>query len=582
MGTCLSQVDPDSESTGDFVQFGDRDEDGRPQRKRKCTDIFFLYFFGTFLAITCAFLIYCASIGDVNRILTGYDNCGNVCGEQNKRDGNDVGCVGLDMTSKPFMLERSNERICVTNCEQYGYDTIFGRCVPRAGGDVAKAKPFWQNLTEDINASKLEIFYMALISFALVCLTVMLMRYNTEPFIWSILVGGAVAMTLGCVAIWVLRSTATKREERDMLMSLGIFFTVLTVILLLCLLVMFKRIKLVVSLFKEASKAIGAIPHILLEPVATIAAFFISFVVIVYGGILIGSAGNLQMIHEGLYEYVPNKAVIFTGVIFTVGWIWMLYFFVGCQNMIVGGTISSWYFIRDKSRLASPILYATHNLLRYHLGTVAFGSFIMLIMQLIRMLIESLKRRAQNGCGLCLICCSCIFNILEEFVRYFSKLAFIVTSMHGVPFCKGGKNAMRLIVDNGLATIALNSVGSFILFFINLTIMLTTMLIGYYMMDKPGLHSVWGPLVVSTLIAFFMAYCVLSVYDTTLDTIFLCFCEDCEINDGLSRPYYMSAELMIFVENSKKALEQLEANKTQPKTEEPRDAWNSTTPAHPA
>lgn len=51
-------------------------------------------------------------------------------------------------------------------------------------------------------------------------------------------------------------------------MSLGIFFTVLTVILLLCLLVMFKRIKLVVSLFKEASKAIGAIPHILLEPVA--------------------------------------------------------------------------------------------------------------------------------------------------------------------------------------------------------------------------------------------------------------------------------------------------------------------------
>lgn len=89
-------------------------------------------------------------------------------------------------------------------------------------------------------------------------------------------------------------------------------------------------------------------------------------------------------------------------------------------------------------------------------------------------------------------------------------------AMHGVPFCKGGKNAMRLIVDNGLATIALNSVGSFILFFINLTIMLTTMLIGYYMMDKPGLHSVWGPLVVSTLIAFFMAYCVLSVYDVSI------------------------------------------------------------------
>lgn len=40
----------------------------------------------------------------------------------------------------------------------------------------------------------------------------------------------------------------------------------------------------------------------------------------------------------------------------------------------------------------------------------------------------------------------------------------------------------------------------------------------------------------------------------TVDTIFLCFCEDCETNDGISRPYYMSRGLMEFVQNSKKAL----------------------------
>lgn len=39
-----------------------------------------------------------------------------------------------------------------------------------------------------------------------------------------------------------------------------------------------------------------------------------------------------------------------------------------------------------------------------------------------------------------------------------------------------------------------------------------------------------------------------------IDTIFLCFCEDCEQNDGISRPYYMSKSLMSFVENSKKAM----------------------------
>lgn len=39
---------------------------------------------------------------------------------------------------------------------------------------------------------------------------------------------------------------------------------------------------------------------------------------------------------------------------------------------------------------------------------------------------------------------------------------------------------------------------------------------------------------------------------TTIDTIFICFCEDQSMNDGMSRPYYMSKDLMQFVENSKK------------------------------
>lgn len=47
----------------------------------------------------------------------------------------------------------------------------------------------------------------------------------------------------------------------------------------------------------------------------------------------------------------------------------------------------------------------------------------------------------------------------------------------------------------------------------------------------------------------------------TIDTIFICFCEDCERNDGISRPYYMSRGLMQFVQNSKKALEISEATK---------------------
>ncbi len=40
----------------------------------------------------------------------------------------------------------------------------------------------------------------------------------------------------------------------------------------------------------------------------------------------------------------------------------------------------------------------------------------------------------------------------------------------------------------------------------------------------------------------------------SIDTIFLCFCEDSERNDGITKPYYMSKGLTEFVANSSKAL----------------------------
>lgn len=45
----------------------------------------------------------------------------------------------------------------------------------------------------------------------------------------------------------------------------------------------------------------------------------------------------------------------------------------------------------------------------------------------------------------------------------------------------------------------------------------------------------------------------MTVYEMTLDTIFICFCEDCEQNDGMSRPYYMSKDLMEVMQELKQA-----------------------------
>ena len=50
----------------------------------------------------------------------------------------------------------------------------------------------------------------------------------------------------------------------------------------------------------------------------------------------------------------------------------------------------------------------------------------------------------------------------------------------------------------------------------------------------------WALVLVATLFSYLTAHCFIAVYGMAIDTIFLCFCEDCNRNDGINKPYFMS------------------------------------------
>jgi hypothetical protein len=59
--------------------------------------------------------------------------------------------------------------------------------------------------------------------------------------------------------------------------------------------------------------------------------------------------------------------------------------------------------------------------------------------------------------------------------------------------------------------------------------------------------QVWGiPLLLVAFFAFFVAHSFLSVFETVLDTLLLCFAVDLDTNDGSSeRPYFMDQEFLV-------------------------------------
>nr|CAD7256283.1 unnamed protein product [Timema shepardi] len=427
MGSCCSggdKVEPlagktelDSTATSKFV------EDVEKNKNRSCTDIFFLILlFGFIVSLGCL-IAYCGINGDPYRIINGYDKCGNICGRKNPRaDANKFPCYGEDQTKKKLLLVTEAEKIlfnyqnvnreCVEKCST-GYRKYLNRCVPEITSStkntvVSKTgiKDFFQEASEDINMSWKEILYLCIIAMTFCIVILILFRFLAGVMVWLVLVGVVIASIAGTIYLWI---TWKKKKEafsgsqvneevnqRTVITYLvaAIIATIITVIVLLVILVMRKRIALVITLFKEAGKAIQNMPFLLFEP------------------FLVTRWYNL------------------------FGLFWFTQFIMGCQHMVIAGAVSKWFFTRNKSSLDSPILKSFKNLVRYHLGTVAMGSLLIALVQMVRVVLTFVQNRLKgydNSVTRCLFkCCQCCLYLLEKFLKFFTRNAYIQTGLDDV------------------------------------------------------------------------------------------------------------------------------------------------------
>jgi solute carrier family 44 (choline transporter-like protein), member 1 len=78
------------------------------------------------------------------------------------------------------------------------------------------------------------------------------------------------------------------------------------------------------------------------------------------------------------------------GVISATRWVnlfaflWFIQFIYGCQDFIIAGAVSKWFFTRNKSKLNLPIVTTFAHLIRYHLGSISFGSILIAAVQFVR------------------------------------------------------------------------------------------------------------------------------------------------------------------------------------------------------
>ncbi|XP_034067963.1 choline transporter-like protein 1 isoform X1 [Gymnodraco acuticeps] len=474
---------------------------------------------------------------------------------------------------------------------------VFNRCTPVDISCYAKFSEavvtfvgdhsVLHRLIAGVAASKEIIIGLCVLALILSMILMLIIRYISALLVWiltSLVVLGSLAGT--SVLWWLyidhrLYGNATSshlreelREEgaelraegaelRDSGQALLVYAaaaTVFTIILLLLMLFMRKRVALTIALFHVAGKVFLHLPLLALQPCLTFLALLLFWSYWVLVLLFLGTSGNPEQNEDTtLTEFRLTGSLQYLTWYHAVGLVWITEFILACQQMTVAGAVVTYYFTRDKNRLpVAPILSSVLRLVRYHLGTVAKGAFIITLVKIPRlflMYIHNQLRGKENACARCLLkTCICCLWCLEKCLNYLNQNAYAATAINSTSFCTSARDAFVILVENALRVATINAIGDFVLFLGKVLIVTCTAFCGVLLLNAQRSYAEWLlPLVIVCLFSFLVAHCFLSVFEIVVDVLFLCFAIDTKYNDGTpGREFFMDKALMEFVESSRR------------------------------
>ncbi|XP_022366533.1 choline transporter-like protein 4 [Enhydra lutris kenyoni] len=390
------------------------------------------------------------------------------------------------------------------------------------------------------------------------------------------------------------------RNVQETWLAAVIVLAVLEGTLLLLLIFLRQRIRIAIALLKEASKAVGQMMSTLFYPLVTFVLLLICIVYWAMTALYLATSGQPQYVlwapnaslpgcekvqmntscnpmSQPMNSSCPGLRCVFqsyssTGLVQRslfnlqiygiLGLFWTLNWVLALGQCVLAGAFASfyWAFQKPQDIPTFPLSSAFIRTLRYHTGSLAFGALILSLVQIARVVLEYIDnklRGAQNPVARCIMCCfKCCLWCLEKFIKFLNRNAYIMIAIYGKNFCVSAKNAFMLLMRNIVRVVVLDKVTDLLLLFGKLLVVGGVGVLSFFFFtgrirglgrdfENPSLNYYWLPIMISILGAYVIASGFFSVFGMCVDTLFLCFLEDLERNDGSpDRPYYMPTSLL--------------------------------------
>ncbi|KZV95008.1 DUF580-domain-containing protein [Exidia glandulosa HHB12029] len=124
---------------------------------------------------------------------------------------------------------------------------------------------------------------------------------------------------------------------------------------------------------------------------------------------------------------------------------------------LAGGAYGGWYYFgpRENGLMPKhPTLAALGRACTTSLGSIAFGSLIVTILELIRLILQMIRNNAAadgHPVEAILACCAeCCVGCIESLVEYFNRYAYIEIALYGKPYIEAAKDTWKLFMDRGI------------------------------------------------------------------------------------------------------------------------------------
>ncbi|RLN61355.1 hypothetical protein BBJ29_004535 [Phytophthora kernoviae] len=399
---------------------------------------------------------------------------------------------------------------------------------------------------------------------------------------------GVSATTVAASTSYITSAGLTVTDDQAHYWAIACYvLTAVDVLLFLLLVFMCGRIRIAIGIIREASKALQSMPTLTLYPivpticaVALVAYWLVATAFIATSGKvslnqIAGELANATATNSTIADVgsvVPaqmddNKTMHYLMIYHLFGLLWTSQFIQAAAYATIAGAFCEYYWTLDKRQVpARPVLRSMWRTVRYHFGTIAFGSLIIAIVQFARLVLEYIDQKIRSTkqanavVKVVMMCLKCLMWCFEKCLKFLNKNAFIIMAMKGRSFCPSMKDSFSLLLANAARVATVSIIARFLMILGKVFITGFCMLFMFVFIKYPPSHlpsffmgdvsevtSPIFPMLLTGILSYATASFFLDVYGTGIDTILLCFCEDCNVNKG-SEQYYMSDELLAFIE----------------------------------